>query len=47
MRELILSACKNITLTFDGKREAYQENLIITCSKFLNSDLEKERLYTS
>jgi hypothetical protein len=47
MRELILSACKNITLTFDGKREAYKENLIITCSKFLNSDLEKERLYTS
>ena len=47
MRELILSACKNITLTFDGKKEAYKENLIITCSKFLNSDLEKERLYTS
>jgi hypothetical protein len=47
MRELILSACKNITLTFDDKREAYKENLIITCSKFLNSDLEKERLYTS
>ena len=47
MRELILSACKNITLTFDGKKEAYKENLIITCSKFLNSPLEKERLYTS
>ena len=47
MRELILSACKNITLTFDGKKEAYRENLIITGSKFLNSPLEKERLYTS
>ena len=47
MRELILSACKNVTLTFDGKNEAYQENLIITGSKFLNSPLEKERLYTS
>ena len=47
MRELILSACKNITLTFDGKNEAYRENLIITGSKFLNSPLEKERLYTS
>ena len=47
MRELILSACKNVTLTFDGKKEAYKENLIITCSKFLNSSLEKERLYTS
>jgi len=47
MRELILSACKNITLTFDGKKETYKENLIITCSKFLNSPLEKERLYTS
>ena len=47
MRELILSSCKNITLTFDGKNEAYRENLIITGSKFLNSPLEKERLYTS
>ena len=47
MRELILSACKNITLTFDGKNEAYRENLIITGSKFLNSPLEQERLYTS
>ena len=47
MRELILSSCKNITLTFEGKNEAYKENLIITGSKFLNSPLEQERLYTS
>lgn len=47
MRELILSACKNITLTFEGKNEAYRENLIITGSKFLNSPLEQERLYSS
>jgi hypothetical protein len=47
MKELILSACKNITLTFEGKNEAYREHLIITGSKFLDSELEKERLYSS
>ena len=47
MRELILCACKNITLIFEGKNEAYKENLIITCRKFLNSPLQKERLYSS
>ena len=47
MKELILSACKNITLTFEGKNEAYREHLIITGSKFLDSELQKERLYSS
>ena len=37
MKELILSACKNITLTFEGN----------TGSKFLDSELQKERLYSS
>ena len=47
LRELILSTLKNITLIFEGKNEAYDENLIITCHKFLDSPLEKERLYSS
>ena len=47
LRELVLSTCKNITLIVNGKEEAFKENLIITGAKYLNSELEKERLYTS
>lgn len=47
LRELILSTCKNVTLIVDGKTEAFKENLILTGAKFLNSELENERLYTS
>ena len=47
LRELILSTLKNITLIFEGKNEAFDENLIITCNKFLDSPLKKERLYSS
>ena len=47
LRELVLSTCKNITLIIEGKMEAFKENLVLTASKYLNSDLENERLYSS
>jgi hypothetical protein len=47
IRELTLSTLKNITLIKEGKVEAIKENLIYTVSDYLNSDIEKERLYSS
>lgn len=47
IRELTLSTLKNITLIKEGKIEAIKENLIYTVSDYLNSTLEKERLYSS
>ena len=45
--ELVLSTLKNITLTKDGKKEALQEGLIYTLSWYLDSKIEKERLFSS
>lgn len=47
LRELVLNTAQNIALIAKGKVEGYQESLIITGSKYLNSELENERLYAS
>ena len=38
---------KNISLVKDGKKEALEEGLIYTLSWYLDSKIEKERLYSS
>jgi len=45
--ELVLSVLKNISLLKDGKKEALEEGLIYTLSWYLDSKIEKERLYSS
>lgn len=47
IRELVLNNIKNIVLVDPGKEEAIEENLILTIYRFLNSELEYERLYSS
>ncbi len=45
--ELVLSVLKNISLVREGKKEALDEGLIYTLSWYLDSKIEKERLYSS
>jgi hypothetical protein len=45
--EFTLNTLKNITLTKEGKKEAIDEKLIYTCSLYLNSERENERLFSS
>ena len=45
--EMSLCVLKNITLIKEGKKEALEEGLIYTISWFLDSKIEKERLYSS
>lgn len=47
IKEYILSVLKNIMIIKEGKSEAIEEGLIIIIKEFLNSDLDKERLYSS
>jgi hypothetical protein len=47
LTELILNTFKNITLTKPGKKESINEHLIYTMNKFLDSSIEKERLFSS
>lgn len=47
IREFTLNTLKNITLTKEGKKEAIDEKLIYTCSLYLNSERENERLFSS
>lgn len=45
--ELVLSVLKNISLLKEGKKEALDEGLVYTLSWYLDSKIEKERLYSS
>jgi len=45
--ELVLCVLKNISLVKEGKKEALDEGLVYTLSWYLDSKIEKERLYSS
>lgn len=47
LQELTLCIVKNLTLVKEGKVEAISENMICTMVKYLDSDKEKERLFSS
>lgn len=47
MKEILLNIVKNITLLKQGKNETISEDMISTISKFLSSEKDNERLFSS